>query len=298
MSNIIENVPNDIANSSAATWGELMSEIGENFDTSDSNATLMDWATRKGLLEALGPCLLPGTPSTFLTGNGTATWTLASGTIAAVPQGSSPDYDGLVLVELDEDLTQGATTSATNYVWLKQASGTGVRSLVVTTSATVPDDCIFVGSAAVTTTIGTITQAKVRATRHANSRMVCMPLPAFGANATTHGPIIPMASGRPVSVAKVALSCETVPSDADGACTCMLVARNPTTDTERDLLASAIDCESIVTMETAQGTLTSTAADLVIEADETVYAELVNDSAVIDANWTNAVLTLWLEDLS
>jgi len=148
MSNVIRQFPNNIATSSAATWGQLKAEIQANFAAGQDNDFLLDAMVRLLTLEVIGPQLLPLSPTPCVTGVGTMTFTVAAGTAAIVPQGSAGAYTGAVPVRLSAALTQGAIANATNYVWLRQTPA-GVRDLVVTTSAAAPDHAVRLATAQV-----------------------------------------------------------------------------------------------------------------------------------------------------
>ena len=153
-----KSLPYNIATSSAATWGQLKSQIGANFGITQENDSELDLMVQILALEVIGPQLLPSSPTPCVTGVGTMTFTVASGTSATVPQGASGSYTGVVPVRLTSQLTQGAITNATNYVWLRQKPD-GTRDLVVTTTNTPPDHSLLIATATVgATQISAITE--------------------------------------------------------------------------------------------------------------------------------------------
>lgn len=292
----VSAVPNDITNSAAATWGALKAEIGADFDTCDANASLLEDALQLAALNAFGPAVLPGTPASFLTGAGTATWTLASGTIACIPKGSAGSYTGAVIVKLTANLTQGVTVDATNFVWLR-ILGNGTCDLVVNGSSTPPDNCVLVGYASGGATIGTITQAPVLS--RALHRPYALTFGAFTANATVmSAEIIPMTMAYPGSVKEISLIWNTAsgaaPSDADGTMTIQVYKRTAA-GVEKALLAAAQSVESAVLTVTTPA-LTGTSADLVFAKGDCLYAKAVNNSAAIDNNTNNVTALVHLAD--
>lgn len=155
---MIKSLPYNIATSSAATWGQLKAQIGANFGITQENDGALDLMLQILALEVIGPQLLPSSPTPCVTGVGTLTFTVASGTSATVPQGASGNYTGVVPVRLSAQLTQGAVASATNYVWLRQKPD-GTRDLVVTTSSAPPDHSLLIATATVgATQISAITE--------------------------------------------------------------------------------------------------------------------------------------------
>jgi hypothetical protein len=81
------------------------------------------------------------------------------------------------------------------------------------------------------------------------------------------------------------------PVDADGTCLLKLVNYDKSA-TAADSLAADFDLEALTNSQSADLVLTATAADLVLAPGDTVYAELVNNSAAVDTNMTDGVITL------
>ena len=164
MSDYILPIPNAIGSSSAATWGALKTEIGADFTAAKSNDDWLNAIAEREISQAIGPngALLPGTTIPHLSGGGTAIFTLAANTVAAIPMTTTEHGGRAVIVETAAALTQGVSATGVHYVWLTR-SATGVLSLTVTTVAGVVADSVYLGKANVTLpaaeyVIGTISQ--------------------------------------------------------------------------------------------------------------------------------------------
>lgn len=292
----VSSVPHDISTSAAALWGDLKTEIGPNFDTVDANFAILEQSSQLQALNAFGPAVLPGTPASYLTGAGTATWTLASGTVACIPKGTFGSYTGAVVVKTTSALTQGVTGDAINYVWLRILAD-GTCDLVVNGSSSPPDDCVLVGYATGGATIGSITQMPI--VSRAVHRPLVLTFAAFTANSTVLSlEILPLSRAYMGTVQQIDMVWNTAdgnaPSDADGVMTVQVYKRTAA-GVEKALLASAQSVESGV-LTVVSPALTATTADLTFAKGDMLYAKATNDSAAIDNNTSNVTVIVHIAD--
>lgn len=154
--------PNNISTDSAATWGVLKTHIGANSDQLWANDQTI-WQTAQYVcLMALGPSILPGSPAALVTGVGTATFGVANGVIACVPQGSIGAYTGAVIVVTSAVGSQAAVLSATNYVWLQSDPTLAAPALIINTTSVPPANSVLLATALVgASTITSITQQPI-----------------------------------------------------------------------------------------------------------------------------------------
>jgi len=119
---------------------------------------------------------------------------------------------------------------------------------------------------------------------------IVIALPGFVQNSTTKV-VVPMVTGRPVTVQAMALACDAVP--AGGTLTVDVKAKI-SGGAARSLLTEVKDAETLTTLTGAQLTLTATTADLSIAATETIIVECAASDAPVTQDWTGATLTLWV----
>jgi hypothetical protein len=149
MANIITSpLPNNIYTGTYTTFGALQLAIKQNDDAHLANALLLDEQRQLITWNTFNAALLAGTPATYLTGDGTGTYTLAIGTVASVPVGVSGAHTKAVIVILAAALTAGAGAGTLDRLYLRQLPTTGVQDLVVVTdSAAVPNNSLYIGHA-------------------------------------------------------------------------------------------------------------------------------------------------------
>lgn len=118
--------------------------------------------------------------------------------------------------------------------------------------------------------------------------VISVALPPLTVNTTTRRGVI--AAGRSMQITRVSIGSYTKPNDADGVMTLALEKYDKSGTAEKNLLGAAtFDLESLTAKEAEDLTLTSTTADLVVDAGDLVYVEMVNDSAAIDTNLEGAL---------
>ena len=118
---------------------------------------------------------------------------------------------------------------------------------------------------------------------------------AFGATANSTVYYGVLATQRACVVTAINIASYAVPSDADGTFVMTVFNYDHSATAEDTLLSTAtIDLETVITAaKKSYGlTLTATAADLVMAADDVVYVKVVNNSAAIDTNLSGAVITI------
>ena len=101
-------LPNDIRNWPVGTNAELWVDIGENFEVSEDNDDWTQDQVEWTAFSSVGASVLPGTTASFLTGVGTATFSLAEGTRVCVPQGTYGSETRAAIVETGAVITQCA----------------------------------------------------------------------------------------------------------------------------------------------------------------------------------------------
>jgi len=116
-------------------------------------------------------------------------------------------------------------------------------------------------------------------------------LPDLTANSTVRIGI--HAVQRAMKVTKMSLGSYNKPADADGVMTLAVTNYDQSATADDNLLVAAtFDLESLTAKESEELALTATAADLILAANDFIYATLVNDSAAIDTNLGGAILTI------
>ena len=283
-------LPNDIRNWPGGTNAELWVDIGENFEASEDNDDWTQDQVEWTAFSSVGASVLPGTPASFLTGIGTATFSLAKGTRVCVPQGTYGSQTRAAIVETSAVITQGAAGAGTNYVYLVRTPATGALAMSVTTSATPPANATRLASAVVSDSGGLNIESIALAPIVTEATPIVIGLPGFVQNSTTKV-VVPMVTGRPVTVQAMALACDAVP--AGGTLTVDVKAKI-SGGVARSLLTEVKDAETLTTLTGAQLTLTATTADLSIAATETIIVECAASDAPVTQDWTGATLTLWV----
>jgi len=283
-------LPNDIRNWPGGTNAELWVDIGENFEASEDNDDWTQDQVEWTAFSSVGASVLPGTTANFLTGVGTATFSLAKGTRVCVPRGTYGSQTRAAIVETTAVITQGAAGAGTNYVYLVRTPATGALALSVTTSATPPANATRLGSAVVSDSGGLNIDSIALAPIVTEAVPIVIALPGFVQNSTTKV-VVPMVTGRPVTVQAMALACDAVP--AGGTLTVDVKAKI-SGGVARSLLTEVKDAETLTTLTGAQLTLTATTADLSIAATETIIVECAASDAPVTQDWTGATLTLWV----
>jgi hypothetical protein len=127
-------------------------------------------------------------------------------------------------------------------------------------------------------------------------KLASVQLAAFTANTTVRQGGLPV--NRAIKITGLWLAAHTIPVDADGTCLVAVFNYDKSATTDDALLAASFNAETLVAKETTALTLTATGADLVLEAGDFVYVDLINNSAAIDTNWAGAALTIEYEDLA
>jgi len=283
-------LPNDIRNWPGGTNAELWVDIGENFEVSEDNDDWTQDQVEWTAFSSVGASVLPGTTASFLTGVGTATFSLAEGTRVCVPQGTYGSQTRAAIVQTTAVITQGAAGAGTNYVYLVRTPATGALALSVTTSATPPANATRLASAVVSDSGGLNIDSIALAPIATKAVPIVIALPGFVQN-TTQKVVVPMVTGRPVAVQAMALACDAVP--AGGSLTVDVKAKI-SGGAARSLLAAVKDAETLTSLTGAQLTLTATTADLSIAASETIIVECAASDATVTQDWTGATLTLWV----
>ena len=204
-------LPNDIRNWPGGTNAELWVDIGENFEVSEDNDDWTQDQVEWTAFSSVGASVLPGTTASFLTGVGTATFSLAEGTRVCVPQGTYGSQTRAAIVETSAVITQGAAGAGTNYVYLVRTPATGALALSVTTSATPPANATRLASAVVSDSGGLNIDSIALAPIATKAVPIVIALPGFVQN-TTQKVVVPMVTGRPVAVQAMALACDAVPA--------------------------------------------------------------------------------------
>lgn len=119
--------------------------------------------------------------------------------------------------------------------------------------------------------------------------VVSVPLSALTANTTVYDAVY--AVNRAMRVTKISVAALTVPVDNDGTALLKVINYDLSSTTDDDLTAD-FDLEGLTAKNSADLTLTSTAADLILAAGDMIYASLTSNSAGIDTNMADAVLTI------
>jgi hypothetical protein len=122
-------------------------------------------------------------------------------------------------------------------------------------------------------------------------------LPAGTANTTVRTPILAVL--RAMRITKIGVSAATIPIDADGTLLLAILNYDDSGTAEDALLAASFNLEDLATAKTSELlTLTATAADLILALGDTIYADIISNSAAIDTPMVDAVLTIEAELLS
>lgn len=122
-------------------------------------------------------------------------------------------------------------------------------------------------------------------------------LPAGTANTTVRTPILAVL--RAMRIKKIGVSAATIPIDTDGTLLLAILAYDDSATAEDALLAASFNLEGLATAKTSQLlTLSATVADLILTLGDTIYADIISDSAAIDTPMVDAVLTIEAELLS
>lgn len=127
-------------------------------------------------------------------------------------------------------------------------------------------------------------------------KLISVELSAFTANATVYVPIL--AINKAIKVTGIWAAAITIPVDADGTSTLLVYNHDKSASADDALMAAAYNMEGLVSKETTAMGLTATAADLVLEAGDFLFAALTNNSAAIDTNMADALVTIEYEDLA
>lgn len=122
----------------------------------------------------------------------------------------------------------------------------------------------------------------------------------FSLVANTTNTTAVLAAAGPAVIKRMAVSLYQLPADADG--TCLLEVKNydQSATAEDNLISTAnLDMESggdFTAKEALELTLTSTGADLVLAAGDTVFVNAISDSAAIDTALEGGVITVDYEE--
>lgn len=126
-------------------------------------------------------------------------------------------------------------------------------------------------------------------------KAVSVPLPNGTANTTVNTGV--MAIARPIKVTRISVCAFTIPVDADGTLTLELLNYDSSANAADTLMSAAFNLETLTTAKESQDlTLTATAADLLLDAGDYIYAAMVNNSAAIDTAMAGAVVTIEYEE--
>jgi len=118
---------------------------------------------------------------------------------------------------------------------------------------------------------------------------VSVELSQFTANTTVYVPI--MAVPTDITIDKVYLAARVIPVDADGTCT-VRVVNYDVSATADDEIVAAWDAEGLTAKTSTSMTVITTDSINALSATDYLYVELTNNSAAIDTNWEDAVLTI------
>lgn len=127
-------------------------------------------------------------------------------------------------------------------------------------------------------------------------KKVSVALPALTANATVRLGLFVVQ--EKVRIMAISIAAHTKPADADGVCTIAVTNYDVSATAEDNLLSTAtVDLEALTNQTASDLTLTATAADLVLDDGDYVFASLVNNSAAIDTNMAGGVATIEYEPM-
>jgi hypothetical protein len=122
------------------------------------------------------------------------------------------------------------------------------------------------------------------------SSTVSVSLPAFTAATTVYAPI--MAVPTDITIDKIYLAARVVPADADGTCTVRVVNYDTSGTPADDEIVAAWDAEGLTAKTSTSLTVITTGGVNAIEAGDFLFVELTNNSAGIDTNWADAIITV------
>lgn len=126
-------------------------------------------------------------------------------------------------------------------------------------------------------------------------KVVSVPLPNGTANTTVNTGILAVA--RPIKVTRISVCAFTIPVDADGTLTLEVLNYDSSANAADTQMAAAFNLETLTTAKESQDlTLTATAADLLLDAGDYLYAALVSNSAAIDTAMAGAVVSIEYEE--
>ena len=126
-------------------------------------------------------------------------------------------------------------------------------------------------------------------------KQVSVPLPNGTANTTVNTGI--MAIARPIKVTRISVCAFTIPVDADGTLTLEMLNYDSSANAADTQMAAAFNLETLTTAKESQDmALTATAADLLLDAGDYLYAALVSNSAAIDTAMAGCVVTVEYEE--
>ena len=109
----------------------------------------------------------------------------------------------------------------------------------------------------------------------------------------TTGRVGLLAVQQALKVTKISIASYNAPADADGGMTLAITNYDQSATADDNLLGAAtFDLESLTAKESEALALTATAADLILAANDFVFADFVNDSAAIDTNLGGAVIVI------
>ena len=119
----------------------------------------------------------------------------------------------------------------------------------------------------------------------------CVAIPDLTPNTT--GRVGLLAVQQALKVTKISIASYNKPADADGVITLAITNYDQSATADDNLLVAAtFDLESLTAKESEALALTATAADLILAANDFVFADFVNDSAAIDTNLGGAVIVI------
>jgi hypothetical protein len=111
--------------------------------------------------------------------------------------------------------------------------------------------------------------------------------------ANTTGRVGLLAVQQALKVTKISIASYNKPADADGVITLAITNYDQSATADDNLLVAAtFDLESLTAKESEKLALTATAADLILAANDFIFADFVNDSAAIDTNLGGAVIVI------
>lgn len=128
-------------------------------------------------------------------------------------------------------------------------------------------------------------------TPNPSRQYVSVAIPDITANTT--GRVGLLAVQQALKVTKITIASYNKPADADGVITLAITNYDQSATADDNLLVAAtFDLESLTAKESEELALSATAADLILAANDFVFADFVNDSAAIDTNLGGAVIVI------